>query len=689
MSRVRIALLATLAALLMPAVPAVAADVPPGATWTETTIPSSDGVELHADVLRPKGLPAGARTPVIMSVGPYFNHSGQTGPAGPVEDTGFDPVGPSTGPSDRFTDLIVGGRLMERGYTFVYVDLRGFGGSSGCLDWGGPGEQADVKAAVEWAAAQPWSTGRVGLYGKSYDAVTGLLGIVQQPKGLAAVVAQEPLYDMYRYLFDDGVRFVNSAATPALYDAIAATPGPLLDSPSYNVNGATDPACLARNYAQQQDADHGSAYWKARDIVGKVQAAKPSTPLFLTQGFLENNTKPDGFADLFNAMSGPKRAWFGMWDHVRGNDVDAAGRLKMGRAGFFDETMRFFDHYVRDVPLADAPTQNDPAVATQTSDGSWRSEAAWPPADAQGITTQLRPGTYTDDGQNNGTGSGAGAGVWTISPPLAADAHYAGVPKATVTLAGATPLTNVVIDTYDIAPNRQATLLSRATTLAGSTGKVTQDLYGNDWKLPAGHRVGVLVTGANAEWWAHAPTGLPVTVTAATITLPFLRHTRSATIQGDPALRLEEWKQEAPFEVSQATIDAATTPDFGLPPAQTAPPAGFDTGTPNQSIAGPGSGGGKQPSGKRARRLTVRVARRGKRITVYGTAPTGWRVTARLRRAGKVRRSATRRTKVNAYRMTMKVKRAGRYRVRVTARRGKATLRASGRSVRVRRAARR
>ena len=73
---------------------------------------------------------------------------------------------------------------MERGYTWVQVDLRGFGGSSGCLDWGGPGEQADVKAAVEWAAKQPWSTGKVGMYGKSYDGVTGLIGIAQQPQGL-------------------------------------------------------------------------------------------------------------------------------------------------------------------------------------------------------------------------------------------------------------------------------------------------------------------------------------------------------------------------------------------------------------------------------------------------------------------------------------------------------------------------
>ncbi len=104
-------------------------------------------------------LPAHARTPVIVSIGPYFNHSGQTGPAGPVEGTPYTPTG-DAGPSARFYDFINGAHLMERGYTWVQVDLRGFGGSSGCLDWGGPGEQADVKAAVEWAARQRCRTAR-------------------------------------------------------------------------------------------------------------------------------------------------------------------------------------------------------------------------------------------------------------------------------------------------------------------------------------------------------------------------------------------------------------------------------------------------------------------------------------------------------------------------------------------------
>src|SRR3954454_14976991 len=197
-----------------PGAAARAADVPPGAAWTEATIGEADGTKLHADIMRPKDLPENAKVPVILSIGPYFNPWGQPGPAGPAEGTSYDPVGPSSGPSDRFYDFIKGARLMERGYAFVMVDLRGFGGSSGCLDWGGPGEQADVVNAVRWAAAQPWSTGAVGMYGKSYDAVTGLIGVDHQPPGLKAVVAQEPVYDLYRYLYGDGMRRENSAATP-------------------------------------------------------------------------------------------------------------------------------------------------------------------------------------------------------------------------------------------------------------------------------------------------------------------------------------------------------------------------------------------------------------------------------------------------------------------------------------------
>ena len=76
-------LLSVLAVAVLGLAPAAQADPPPpGSTWTQATITEPDGTRLHADVLRPSNLPADARTPVIVSVGPYFNHSGQTGPAG-------------------------------------------------------------------------------------------------------------------------------------------------------------------------------------------------------------------------------------------------------------------------------------------------------------------------------------------------------------------------------------------------------------------------------------------------------------------------------------------------------------------------------------------------------------------------------------------------------------------------------
>jgi uncharacterized protein len=554
----RLALALTLAlAAALPAT-ASAADVPPGAVWTQASIPSTDGVSLHADVLRPENLSASDRTPVIVSIGPYFNHSGQTGPAGPAEGTSYDPLGPSTGPSDRFLDFVNGARLMERGYTYVMVDLRGFGGSTGCLDWGGPGEQADVVKAVEWAASRPWSTGAVGMYGKSYDGVTGLIGVDKQPAGLKAVVSQEPVYDLYRYLYGDGIRRVNSLLTPALYDLIDATPGPAADDPTYTVNGADDtmrPACKALNWADQAaNDDHDSAYWKARDLI--PGAAGSGVPLFLTQGLTENNTVADGTAQYLQNHTGPERAWLGPWEHVRGNETDDTGRLKMGRAGWFDEVMRFYDQYLKGV----APTVQDPPVAVQTNDGRWRAEQQWPPADSSGYASDLREGSYTDDGTADATGSSATSGVWTISPQLAHDVHLSGSGKAVVDVVTTLPNANLVVDVYDLDASGTGPLITRQGHLIRNSGPIALDLWSADWILKAGHRIAVRVADANSDWWIHTPTEQTVRVNGGSITLPFLPAARATgTIAGDPGTQLASYLSQT-VTLPPATIRGAESP---------------------------------------------------------------------------------------------------------------------------------
>jgi uncharacterized protein len=561
--RLRTILLAALAAACALPTTASAADVPAGAAWTEATIPSTDGVKLHADILRPKNLVPTAKTPVILSIGPYFNHSGQTGPAGPVEGTSYDPVGPSTGPSDRFLDFVEGAKLMERGYTFVMVDLRGFGGSTGCLDWGGPGEQSDVVAAVQWAAAQPWSTGKVGMYGKSYDGVTGLIGVNKQPAGLAAVVSQEPVYDLYRYLYGDGMRRLNAFLTPALYDLIDLTPGPLADNPDYNLNGADDtqrPGCPVLNYADQAaDDDHYSAYWRRRTLIPGAKGS--SVPLFLTQGLTENNTVADGMAQYLENHTGYERAWLGPWEHVRGNERDDNGRLKMGREGWFDEVMRFYDRFLKGI----TPDAQDPQIAVQTNDGKWRGEQQWPPADAARYTTPLRAGSYRDDGTANATGDGAEKGVWTISPPLAHAVHLSGSGSVQVDVSATLPRANLVVDVYDLDVSGTGPLITRQGHLVRSSGPLTLDLWSADWIVPAGHRIAVKVADANGDWWVHAPTKQTVTVHGGSVSLPFLPAARpTGTIAGQPGTQLASYLADT-VSVPQPTIDEAETAGFATP----------------------------------------------------------------------------------------------------------------------------
>jgi hypothetical protein len=562
--RLRLALCLALAALgLIPAA-AGAAEVPPGAEWSQATFPSAGGVTLHADILRPSGLPRDAKTPVILSIGPYFNHSGQVGPAGPVEDASYDPVGPA-GPSDRFMDFVKGAKLMERGYTFVMVDLRGFGGSTGCLDWGGPGEQADVVSAVRWAATQAWSTGKVGMYGKSYDGVTGLLGVNQHPAGLEAVVSQEPVYDLYRYLYGDGIRRLNSVATPALYDLIDMTPGPATDDPAYNAAALDDtqrPGCPVLNLTDQgANDDHYSSYWRARNL---IPGAKGSTvPLFLTQGLTENNTVADGTAQYLGNHGGYERAWLGPWEHVRGNETDATGRLKMGRAGFFDEVMRFYDQFLK----GETPAVQDPPVAVQTNDGTWRAEQSWPPADAATTTSPLRSGSYTDDGSGAATQTSDTDGVWTISPRLPYDAHLSGSGRAVVDVATTRPNANLVVDVYDLDEYGIGPLITRQGFLARSSGEKTLDLWSADWKIAAGHRIAVRVTDANEDWWIHTPLYDTVKVVGGSVTLPFLAYQRTDTIQGDPGTQLAGYLGET-ITVPPETMRDSVSSSFALPPAQ-------------------------------------------------------------------------------------------------------------------------
>lgn len=548
-----------LAALVL--VPAAAALAEPreDADHHEFFFPSSDGInKLHADVLRPKGYGLDEKpTPVILTVSPYMNHMGSTTPT--------DPNG--VGPNPRFYDFLDLSNALERGYTFVSVDLPGDGGSGGCNDWGGVREQTAVKDAVEWAATQEWSTGKVALLGKSYDGWTGLMGIAQQPKGLAAVVSLEPVYSGYRYIWMNGVRRDSTWPYGHLFTVADVMPGRPSDSPEYQSNGAPQVWCYPVNIGgQSADDSEDGVYWAERNLLPTAKGKK--TPLFLTQGFLETNTKPDGAFEYFNSLAGKQnRAWYGQFDHCRAWETEGActqtsnKALAVGRPGFIGEVMRFLDFHLKGIK----PKKTDPRIEVQDNLGRWRAEKSWPAPDMRFYETKLRTGEYTDSGEGSGTTPTEDQGIWSVSKPLRYDAWFSGTPQVKATV-DALPNANLAANVYDVAPSGAVTMISRGVSLLRGTGEreVELTLYGQDWFLPKGHRVGVLLSSANADEFTHVPTNAPVTVSSAKIKLPFLSKNRKRFLKGSGTPRLERYLASATSTLSKAFVKESQA-KFALP----------------------------------------------------------------------------------------------------------------------------
>jgi hypothetical protein len=354
------------------------------------------------------------------------------------------------------------------------------------------------------------------------------------------------------------------------------------------------------------------------------------------------------------------------------------GRLKMGRKGWFDEIMRFYDRFL----LGTDATGQDPPVAVQTNDGKWRSEESWPPADMGSVPTKLRPGTYTDTGQSFSTGSDSSAtsGVWTISPPLPYDAHLAGSGRAIVDVTTSAPDQNLAVDVYDLDANGVGPLITRQGHLLRKSGPVTLDLWSADWRLAAGHRLAVRVTDTNLDWWLGTKgTQQPVKVNSATVSLPFLAFRRSKTIDGDPGVQLEGYLKDT-VTVPAALLKSSESKSFGLPVALQDPPAPAAGAGPNAPEVRAAAARAALARSVRAR---LRAGRRG-RLLVSGAAPTGTKLVVRLRRSGRTVGSRRVTARRGGFGVGFTVKRSLRYSALVTGTVNGRKVRVTVRSVRAR-----
>ncbi|HZB94016.1 MAG TPA: CocE/NonD family hydrolase [Stellaceae bacterium] len=170
----------------------------------DVPIPVDDGLVLRADVFRPV---AQGRYPVILSYGPYgkglaFQEGYKT--AWDLMVGRYPDV--PRGSSNKYQnwEVVDPEKWVPDGYACVRVDSRGAGRTQGLMDPFQPRETLDFYHAIEWAAAQPWSSGKIGLNGISYYAINQWMVAGLEPPNLSAICIWEGAADHYREMSRHG-----------------------------------------------------------------------------------------------------------------------------------------------------------------------------------------------------------------------------------------------------------------------------------------------------------------------------------------------------------------------------------------------------------------------------------------------------------------------------------------------------
>ncbi len=164
----------------------------------DVPIEMDDGLILRGDVYRPI---ADGKYPAIMSYGPYNKwlhlKDGYPGQWKSMTEKYPETI---TGTSNEYQnwEVVDPEKWVPDGYACVRVDSRGAGRSPGFMNFQSPREIKDFHDCIEWAARQPWCSGKVGLNGISYYAVNQWFVASRQPPHLAAICVWEGWADSYR-----------------------------------------------------------------------------------------------------------------------------------------------------------------------------------------------------------------------------------------------------------------------------------------------------------------------------------------------------------------------------------------------------------------------------------------------------------------------------------------------------------
>jgi predicted acyl esterase len=426
-----------------------------------------DGVDIELTVWRPD---TSGPAPVIVDAGPYYE------PAGAVPSTRSAGSGGGLASKSGHIERLVD-NYVPLGYAVAALSVRGTAGSGGCMDLMGPKEVSDLSQAITWLGEQAWSSGSVGMVGKSYDGSTPWAVAGTGNPHLKTIVPMSGVPDLYELMFRNGTSEVRGPfLLNGLYYSFA------LREPSPEAGDAGEAQRRVRHTAEGLPCDDHAAgmlaaaysgatgaqdpmgYWAERNLKPAVEASYGGS-ILLVQGLQDWNVDPAlsiPWIERLNASGVFVHQILGQWGHNYPDDggLDQANR----RWDWAEILLHWFDYW-----LKGQGTIGDlgPAVQVLDASGQWRTEEHFPPHDAAWTTCNLSAGgKLTTDAPSGGNDLLLPVGTPTpdappppgysadfVLPPQETDLRISGLPKVHVTVTPAGATGDVAAWLYDVAPD--------------------------------------------------------------------------------------------------------------------------------------------------------------------------------------------------------------------------------------------
>jgi putative CocE/NonD family hydrolase len=168
-------------------------------------------------------------------------------------------------------------------YNYVQVHARGTGRSDGAWSAAGPRDQQDVAEFLAWACRQPWSDGRLAIYGFSASAIVAYNAMNLDLPCLKTAVLQSGTADLYRdLLYIGGIpNVLPGAVVLTTVGGLALASGP---DRAQRPQTALDPAPgFARIAADYQTHPSYDAYWRDRTL----EPSRLRVPILANVGFYD------------------------------------------------------------------------------------------------------------------------------------------------------------------------------------------------------------------------------------------------------------------------------------------------------------------------------------------------------------------------------------------------------------------